>query len=144
MSIEVKPIERRFIYNGIQLPDVPGLEPKAVRELYSAQYPELLSAEIEAGPIQEGVQEFTLRKAVGTKGATRRGRLAAFAETVAAQAEGRLAPAEAGLSSAVQRAPVARASRAWSVLAEQALLGSSYDAPHARIAAPSDALPPLA
>jgi PRTRC genetic system protein C len=143
MSIEVKPIERRFLYNGITLPDVPGLEPKAVRELYSAQYPELLSAEIEAGPIENGVQEFTFRKAVGTKGAARHGRVAAFAAAVAAQAEGRLAPAEAGLSSALQRAPVARASRAWGVLAEQALVNATHEAPRVRIAAPSDALPPL-
>ncbi|MCE4369729.1 PRTRC system protein C [Xanthomonas hortorum] len=142
MSIEVKPIRRQFLYNGITLPDVPGLEPKAVRELYGAQYPELLSAEIEAGPVQDGVQEFTFRKAVGTKGA-RRSRLSAFAADVAAQAEGRLSPAEIGLSAALERPQVARASRAWDVLAEQAMARTREGERPARLLAPSDALPPL-
>lgn len=53
----------------VNLPDVPGLEPKALRDLYGAQYPELLSAEIDVGPLADGKQEFVFRKAVGTKGA---------------------------------------------------------------------------
>ena len=48
MSIAVTPIIRTFTYNGILLPDVPGLSPREVRDLYSAQYPELVSAEVEA------------------------------------------------------------------------------------------------
>ena len=68
MSIEVKPITRRFTYNGITLPDVPGMNERDVRDLYAAQFPELLTAEIESGDIQDGVQEFTFRRAVGTKG----------------------------------------------------------------------------
>ncbi len=69
MSIEVTPIVRTFTYSGILLPDVPGLSPREVRDLYSAQYPELVSAEVEAGPVANGRQDFTFRKAVGTKGA---------------------------------------------------------------------------
>ena len=68
MAIEVKEITRRFRYNGITLPDVPGMSPQEIRDLYSAQYPELVSAEIELGEIVGGVQEITLRRAVGTKG----------------------------------------------------------------------------
>jgi len=142
MSIEVKPIQRRFLYNGITLPDVPGLEPKAIRDLYGAQYPELLSAEIDAGPVQDGVQEFTFRKAVGTKGA-RRGRLAVFADAVAAQAEGRGPRSEAGLAEALRRPPVALASRAWGVLAEQSLLRAQHGERSPRLRASSESLPPL-
>lgn len=70
MTIEVSEIRRVFRYNGITLPDVPGMAPREVRDLYSAQYPELISAEIEQGEIANGAQEFTFRKAIGTKGRT--------------------------------------------------------------------------
>ena len=68
MSIEITPIVRTFTYNGILLPDVPGLAPREVRDLYSAQFPELVSAEVEAGEVANGRQDFVFRKAVGTKG----------------------------------------------------------------------------
>jgi len=68
MSIEISEIRRSYRYNGINLPDVPGLSPREVRDLYSAQYPELVSAEIDAGEIRNGVQEITFKRAVGTKG----------------------------------------------------------------------------
>lgn len=68
MTIEVTQIKRLYRYNGINLPDVPGMSPREIRDLYSAQYPELVSAEIEAGEIRGGVQEITFKRAVGTKG----------------------------------------------------------------------------
>ena len=68
MSIEITEVKRVYRYNGIQLPDVPGMSPREVRDLYSAQYPELVSAEIETGEIRDGVQEITFKRAVGTKG----------------------------------------------------------------------------
>ena len=68
MAIEARAITRRFLYNGVTLPDVPGIEAKAVRDLYSAQYPELVSADIEAGEVTNGIQDFTFKRAVGTKG----------------------------------------------------------------------------
>jgi PRTRC genetic system protein C len=68
MTIEVQEITRSYRYNGINLPDVPGLSPREVRDLYSAQYPELVSAEIETGEINDGKQEITFKRAVGTKG----------------------------------------------------------------------------
>ena len=68
MSIEVNEIQRRFRYNGMLLPDVPGLEPREVRDLYSAQYQELMSADIEVVEVARGVQDITFRRAVGTKG----------------------------------------------------------------------------
>lgn len=68
MAIEVSEIQRSYRYNGIHLPDVPGLDAREIRDLYSAQYPELVSAEIEMGEIHNGVQEITFKRAVGTKG----------------------------------------------------------------------------
>ena len=68
MAIEVKEIVRRYRYNGVTLPDVAGMSPKEIRALYSAQYPELVSAEIDTGEIVDGVQEITFKRAVGTKG----------------------------------------------------------------------------
>ena len=68
MSIEVKEIVRRYRYNGVTLPDVAGMSQKEIRDLYSAQYPELISAEIETGEVVDGVQEITFKRAVGTKG----------------------------------------------------------------------------
>jgi PRTRC genetic system protein C len=91
MSIAINEIRRVFRYNGVALPDVPGMEPQEVRDLYSAQYPELISAEIEAGEVGDGVQEYTFRKAVGTKGRTAAEgeRLAALKAAVAVESEGR-------------------------------------------------------
>ena len=68
MAIEVKETEKRYRYNGISLPNVPGMSPKEMRDLYSTQYPELVSAEIEMGEVIGGVQEITFKRAVGTKG----------------------------------------------------------------------------
>ena len=68
MTIEVTEVKRLYRYNGINLPDVPGMSAREIRDLYRAQYPELVSAEIEAGEIRDGVQEITFKRAVGTKG----------------------------------------------------------------------------
>jgi len=144
MSIQVKPIHRRFLYNGITLPDVPGLEPKAVRDLYGAQYPELFSAEIEAGPIRDGVQEFLFRKAVGTKGAARRSRrMARFVADVEAQAQGQWPQGQGHLAEASQQSATERASRAWGEFAARLLVNRTDQAVEPRIAPPSDSLAPL-
>lgn len=91
MTIAISEIRRVFRYNGVQLPDVPGMGPREVRDLYSAQYPELISAEVEAGEVRDGVQEYTFRKAVGTKGQTGGAgeQLAALKAAVTVEAEGR-------------------------------------------------------
>jgi PRTRC genetic system protein C len=68
MAIDVTEIQRCYRYNGIQLPNVPNMNPREVRDLYSAQYPELVSAEIDMGEIINGVQDITFKRAVGTKG----------------------------------------------------------------------------
>ena len=68
MAIEVTQIKRRFRYNGITLADVPSMSNEKVKELYSFQYPELATAEIEEGEVVRGAQEITFKRAVGTKG----------------------------------------------------------------------------
>lgn len=68
MTIAVAALARVFKYNGVKLPDVPGMSPEEVKALYAGQYPELTSAEVEVGEIVRGVQEINFRRAVGTKG----------------------------------------------------------------------------
>lgn len=68
MSIDICAIRRDYRYNGVVLPEVPGLQPPEIRDFYSAHYPELLSAEIVYGDITDGVQEISFKRAVGTKG----------------------------------------------------------------------------
>ena len=69
MAIKVEQLERSFSYNGVALPD-PGknLTIEQVRDVYSATFPEIVSASIE-GPEQKGGKLiYTFRKAVGAKG----------------------------------------------------------------------------
>lgn len=68
MSIVVAALSRCFKYNGLTLPDIPGLTIEQVKEVYSAQYPELLTAEAQVGEVVRGVQEVAFKRAVGTKG----------------------------------------------------------------------------
>ena len=67
--MEIKKLKRIFKYNGITLPDPSNnMSPEDVRDLYSATYAELATAEIE-GPETKGDQlVYSFRKAVGTKG----------------------------------------------------------------------------
>lgn len=155
MSIAVLEIRRTFRYNGILLPDVPGLEPREVRDLYSAQYPELVSAEIEPGEVRDGVQEFNFRKAVGTKGAgpmstgaeaedSKAGpRLAALLATIRADEAGARG-AQSKLSAALSRRTVLARSAAMSRFAHAALAQPRHVARPHRSAVPSDMLAPVA
>ena len=68
MSIIVAAVARCFKYNGMTLPDIPGLTVDQVKEVYAAQYPELLTAEAQVGEVVRGVQEVAFKRAVGTKG----------------------------------------------------------------------------
>ncbi|MCL4182087.1 MAG: PRTRC system protein C [Burkholderiaceae bacterium] len=142
MSIEISPIKRVFRYNGIALPDVPGLEPREVRDLYSAQYPELVSAEVEAGEVRNGEQEFTFRKAVGVKGAERRRgqRLAALRRRVQDEVEGRCG-SDNRFDEALARPSVLACSRAWSLFANTTT--RHPDARDGTVLCASDMLAPL-
>jgi PRTRC genetic system protein C len=68
MSIVFAALSRCFKYNGLTLPDIPGLTIEQVKEVYAAQYPELLTAEAQVGEVVRGVQEVAFKRAVGTKG----------------------------------------------------------------------------
>lgn len=69
MAITITETPRIYRYNGIELPAPPGMAPRDVRDLHSAIYPELISAEIViADDLVNGVQEVTFRRNVGTKG----------------------------------------------------------------------------
>jgi PRTRC genetic system protein C len=149
MAIEVNEIQRRFRYNGMLLPDVPGLEPREVRDLYSAQYPELVSAEVEAGEVRDGVQEFSFRKAVGTKGARRREaehagpRLAALAAQVDAEAKGGVCGADGRLIQSMNRRSVARCAQAWSTFVQRVYAANPKQRDGSRLTPPSETLAPL-
>ena len=143
MSIAINEIRRVFRYNGVALPDVPGMEAKEVRDLYSAQYPELISAEIEAGEVRDGVQEYTFRKAVGTKGQTAADgeRLAALKAAVAEESEGRM-DRTGKLVRALTRRGMQERGSAWGAF----VLRTRRDANErhtARLLPPSDMLAPL-
>jgi PRTRC genetic system protein C len=69
MTIQAITLTRSFSYSGMALPD-PGklLSLEEVRDVYSAAYPELVSASIE-GPEKRGDNLiYTFKKGVGTKG----------------------------------------------------------------------------
>ena len=146
MSIAVTPIIRTFTYNGILLPDVPGLSPREVRDLYSAQYPELVSAEVEAGEVANGRQDFTFRKAVGTNGGGQTvqsgPRLAALLVSVQSAQTGAVS-ATAKLSRAVSQGAVAKRSAAWSRFARKTLEQYRHEAAAPRASVTSDMLTPL-
>ncbi len=137
------------------LPDVPGFEPREVRDLYSAQYPELVSAEVEPGEVRDGVQEFNFRKAVGTKGAgvapagvqaeggEAGPRLAALLATIQADEAG-ASGAQSKLSAALSRRSVLARSTAMSRFAQATLAKPHLDARPHRSAATSDMLAPVA
>jgi PRTRC genetic system protein C len=69
MAIKLTQLERTFTYNGISLPD-PGtaLTLEQVRDVYSAAFPEIVSASIEGPEQKNGKLLYTFRKAVGSKG----------------------------------------------------------------------------
>lgn len=75
--MKVNQLVRVFQYNGVTLPD-PGasLSPEAVKDLYAATYPELVSAAIEGPEMKAGRQTFTFLKAVRDKGASSRAKWA--------------------------------------------------------------------
>lgn len=60
---------RKFMYNGMELPDVnPVLSVENIKNLHATQHPELLTATI-TGPEKQGDdQVFKFARAVGAKG----------------------------------------------------------------------------
>ncbi|MCK4118362.1 PRTRC system protein C [Ralstonia nicotianae] len=69
MTISVAQIKRVFTYNGMNLLD-PGaaFSAEQIRDMYTAQYPELTTASVD-GPIHEGdVASYKFVRAAGAKG----------------------------------------------------------------------------
>lgn len=69
--VQVTTLVREFSYNGVALPD-PGasLTLEQVRDVYSATFPEIVTASIEGPETKGGKLIYTFRRAVGTKGAS--------------------------------------------------------------------------
>lgn len=69
MALQTAELPRVFRYNSVDLQD-PGLQytAEAVRELYSATYPEIVNAAIEGPEEKDGKLVYTFRRAVGRKG----------------------------------------------------------------------------
>lgn len=69
MAIKVESLPREFSYNGVALPDPgTGLTLEQVRDVYSASFPEIVTAAIEGPETKAGKLVYTFRRAVGTKG----------------------------------------------------------------------------
>ncbi|MCA8205215.1 PRTRC system protein C [Burkholderia sp. AU33545] len=70
MSISIAAVVREFLYNGMALMD-PGVafSPDQVRDLYTAQYPELTTAAVDGPQIKGEVMSYTFVRAAGAKGA---------------------------------------------------------------------------
>lgn len=69
MSLIVAKQKRQFTFNGVTLPD-PGEEftPEEVKDVYSAQYPDITTAIVEAPVVHETHIEYKFVRNVGTKG----------------------------------------------------------------------------
>lgn len=69
MSLQIAPVKRVFQYQGMQLPDIdPELTPEEIRDVYSAQYGELTTAQIIDAGVEEGVHRYEFQRKVGEKG----------------------------------------------------------------------------
>jgi PRTRC genetic system protein C len=69
MTIEAKTLTRKFVFNGVNLPDVgPNFTVDEVKDIYSNQYPDLTSAIVSEPTISGDVATYTFTRNVGTKG----------------------------------------------------------------------------
>ncbi|RQZ67458.1 PRTRC system protein C [Burkholderia sp. Bp9004] len=70
MSISIAVLVREFTYNGMALLDPgPTFSPDQVRDLYTAQYPELTTAAVDGPEMKGGVAHYKFVRAAGAKGA---------------------------------------------------------------------------
>lgn len=69
MEISVQALPRQFWFNNVPLPD-PGTEftPDEVRDVYSAQYPDISTAIIDGPDVHEDHITYKFVRNVGTKG----------------------------------------------------------------------------
>jgi PRTRC genetic system protein C len=70
MTISIAKIRREFTYNGMRFADPgPAFSPDQVRDLYSAQYPELTTASVDGPQLAGEVATYKFVRAAGAKGA---------------------------------------------------------------------------
>ncbi len=63
-------LKRVFMSNGNPLTDPdPSMSPAAVKDFWSAMYPELLNAEVQGPVTKDGELTYTFHRTTGTKGA---------------------------------------------------------------------------
>jgi PRTRC genetic system protein C len=69
MALQTSSTTRKFVFNNQELSD-PGahMTPRQVAEHYSSKYSELTTAGIDGPVVEGGVETFTFRRAIGTKG----------------------------------------------------------------------------
>jgi PRTRC genetic system protein C len=64
-------LKRVFMSNGNPLSDPdPSMSPAAIKDFYSAMYPELLNAEVQGPVVGDAELVFTFHRTTGTKGRT--------------------------------------------------------------------------
>ncbi|MEK7898071.1 PRTRC system protein C [Burkholderia contaminans] len=69
MSISIAALVREFTYNGMALMDPgPAFSADQVRDLYTAQYPELTTAAVDGPYIKGEVVHYKFVRAAGAKG----------------------------------------------------------------------------
>lgn len=69
MPIEVQEIQRRFIFNGVELPDPnPTVNVEACREIFAHTHPEITTAALDGPKIDGNVHTYEFIRSVGTKG----------------------------------------------------------------------------
>ncbi|MGY6240170.1 PRTRC system protein C (plasmid) [Burkholderia ambifaria] len=69
MSISIAALVREFTYNGMALMDPgPAFSPDQVRDLYTAQYPELTTAAVDGPDMKGAVAHYKFVRAAGAKG----------------------------------------------------------------------------
>lgn len=144
MAIESKALPRAFKYNSVDLKD-PGIQFSVtdVRDIYSATYPEIVSAAVEGPEQKNGELVYTFRKAVGTKGAVTTPDLRARLEATIA---GRTHRAAGHSVTAAEHAASGKFAQACARLVNDSSGGfSRYEETDKedRACAPSHALPPL-
>ena len=67
--MQVRRLEREFLYNGVKLPDTsPTMTPEQVRDTYVHLYPEIATAAIEGPEATEGKLKYKFVRAIGAKG----------------------------------------------------------------------------
>lgn len=69
MTLAISAVVRLFQYNGVPLMDPgPSFSPEAVRDLYTAQYPELTTAAVDGPELAGAIARYRFARAAGAKG----------------------------------------------------------------------------